>query len=721
MKVPGKRIAYLMFASGIILLLLALDQYVIQTGASQTVSGTLSQALGQVESFLSYVSIQLQPLVTRYWLLFPTRDIGYAATIGFGSSIAFFFVWLKRRKPTPLPKRTMRRLLAYVKPNWGYVLVIVIMLLASSSLDLAQPWIRGFLLFNGVIAQKNLGFLPFVLAIIAVTFAASQVTGFMRDYFTEVLSQKVLHNLRVDLFQHIERLPLRFHEQTQSGDLVSRILSDTDEVQSIMTDQLTSLVADLITVLGSIALLFYVGPSMAITIVPVIVALVIVVNLFKRRIKRSSRSIRQAVSQLYSRVYEVLPGIRIVKSFSQEDAETKDFQKRSRAIWKSNVSLQKLSSFYSSTVDLMTTLALLAMLSIAVPQVVYGSMTLGALVAFIGYMDKLFSPLVDLSKSNFKFQKALTAGDRIFELMDQKAEDLEEGRQPGFIRGQVEFARVSFQYVPGRKVLDDFSLVIQPGETVAIVGPSGAGKSTVVNLLQRFYDPTNGTILIDGYPVDKFKISFLRKNIGLVLQEPVLFSGTIRDNIAFGNPDAPDEDVVLAAKAAHVHEFISNLPDGYNSILGERGVNLSVGQRQRIAIARALLKDPRILILDEATSNVDSESEVLIQEAMKTLIRGRTTIVIAHRLSTIMEADRIVVLVDGKIAEIGTHESLIAKGQAYTRLYEAQLRPQIAVPARQSGGWHNDGEVGSHMHEHTSASTDVRERRFTLDFKEPSH
>ncbi|TMI48590.1 ABC transporter ATP-binding protein, partial [Candidatus Bathyarchaeota archaeon] len=423
--------------------------------------------------------------------------------------------------------------------------------------------------------------------------------------------------------------------------------------------------------------------------VPFIIGMVIVVNLFKRRIKRASRRIREAVGNLSARAYEVMSNLRIVKSFTMEEEEAKDFRNKSLAIVKSNIGLAKLSSVYGSAVDAVTTLALLTLIVVAVPDVLNGALTLGALVAFLGLLDKMFSPLISLSKSNFKFQKATAAGDRIFEIIETKPEvlDVPGAYAPPEILGRIEFDGVSFKYERNQTVLDNFSLTINPGETIAIVGPSGAGKSTIVHLLLRFYEPDAGAIRIDGYPINALKLSYLRKNIGLVIQDPILFSGSVRDNIAYGKPGAGQEEIIQAAKAANAHEFILTLPQGYETEIGERGVTLSVGERQRVSIARALIKDPKILIMDEATSNVDSKSEALIQEAMGRMSGERTTIVIGHRLSTVMDADRIVVLEEGGIAEIGTHRGLLQRQGAYTQLYQNQLQAQTQVIPSQFRGY----------------------------------
>jgi len=567
-----------------------------------------------------------------------------------------------------------------VRPHWKYAAGVVAAIIAGVALDLAQPWILGFVLFNrvlggGDLSRANLGLLPQVAFLLGLTFGLNQVASFFQSYLTEMVSQKTIHQLRSDVYQHTELMLMSEFDASHSGDLVSRVLSDTREVEKVMEDDVDKFVQNAVTLAGSVGLLFIVDQALTVYIVPVCVALIVIVTLFKRTIKRFSRSIRDAFAELTSKTFEVFSGIRIVKGFRLEEHEAIQFRDKSLKMAKARLRLAWMSGLYGSTVDVLMMTATITVIWFAAPAVVHRTLALGALVAYLAYLDKMFKPLVQMSRGNLKFQQAIAAADRVFELVDRDAEVVEApgSLTPPTIKGRIEFDRVSFGYYPSRNVLRDFSLLIRPGETVAIVGSSGAGKSTVVNLLMRFYEPTSGTISIDGYPVTILSLGYLRGKIGLVLQEPALFSGTIRENIRYGKLDASDDEISRASELANAHEFIVSLQNGYDTEIGERGVTLSVGQRQRIAIARALLKDPSILIFDEATSNIDSESESLIQDALRRMAKGRTLIVIGHRLSSIMDADRIVVIENGVIAEEGTHEVLINKRGAYNRLYEAQV------------------------------------------------
>lgn len=636
-------------------------------------------------------------------------------------------------KPESGPRRrpgTFRRLMSYTRVAWHLLAVVFLCLIAKSLLELAVPWVMGFMLFDGVIARRNLNGLPLVVAVLAIIFLAQKVFSFLQEYFDELTNQRIVHKLRCDLYQHIERLPLKFFDKHQTGDLQSRITGDVDTADGLLQTLVEDLASELIMLIGTISFLIAVNPKLTALVLPTIPALTISVFFFKRKIKKVARQVRDLIGNMASLAGETIGGVRVVKAFCGEKYEAERFAEKSLELLRARVGIAKLQSIYSSTVDVWVFVGTILVIMIASPRIFNGTFTVGALVAYLSYLNKLYGPAKKLSKINVSIQKILAAGDRIFEVMDVAPEaELEteqnggpHGKRPKYILlslgevpksefptmeipagpssnakshrpvragkngansalvGSVRFENVTFEYEDNRPVLKNFNLDAEPGEVISLVGHSGAGKTTIVNLLLRFYLPKSGRLLVDGRPVEKIPLTALRRRIGLVQQDTFLFSGTVRDNIAYANPSATTEQILEAARAANAHDFIMQLPKGYRTTIGERGITLSGGQRQRMAIARALLLDPRILIFDEATSHLDSESEQLVQQALTKIAAGRTVFLIAHRLSSVRRSDKIVVIEAGALVQVGNHRELLASEGIYRRLYTLQSHQPDEIP-----------------------------------------
>ena len=627
-----------------------------------------------------------------------------------------------KKDATPQKARpgTFRRLLAYTRVAWHLLLALFSCIIIKSLLELAVPWVMGFMLFDGVIAKKNLSALPQVIVVLSAIFLAQKIFSFLQEYLDELTNQKVVHRLRCDLYERIERLPLRFFDRHRTGDLQARITGDVDTADGLLKTLVEDLASQVVMLIGTISFLIAVNPRLTAFVLPTLPALALSVFFFKRTIKTVARSLRDMIGELANLAGETISGVRVLKAFGGEEFEAERFSSKSLELLRARVGIAKLQSIYSSTVDVWVFIGTMIVLVTASRGVLAGTFTVGALVAYLSYLNKLYGPAKALSKINVSIQKILAAGDRIFEVMDVASEaeldenangnstaprskkyivapkqrtrknlfislgleetrvspanpDFPHGGTPKTIRGAVSFEGVNFEYDENQRVLKDFNLNVEPGESVSLVGHSGGGKTTVVNLLLRFYRPTSGRILLDGVPIEDIPLPTLRQQIGLVQQDTFLFSGTLRDNIAYANPQATTEQIMDAARAACAHDFIMQLPKGYRTEVGERGAKLSGGQRQRIAIARALLRDPSILIFDEATSNLDSESEQLVREALERIALGRTVFIIAHRLSSVWRADKIVVIEDGELIQIGKHQDLVASHGVYRKLYSLQL------------------------------------------------
>ncbi len=591
------------------------------------------------------------------------------------------------------PRGTFLRLFGYATGVWPLLAALEVCIVGSALLDLARPWIIGFQLFDLVIRRQDLDRLPFVIVLLTGSFVGQQIFDFGADVLQELANQRLVNRLRCDLYAHTIALPVRFFDRGRTGDLLSRVAGDIDTVETFLDTLMQNIGAECVTLVGTLSAMLVVSARLTLFLLPTVIALACSVFFFRRPVKRLARGVRNLVGDMASLAEEAIGGIRIVKSFCGERFELERFASKCKELVYGRVRLKKLSAIYSSSVEFCVFAGTLIVIWFASPWVVMGKgLTLGGLVAFFSYTTKLYSPVKALSKMNLSMQK-IVAGDRVFEVMDVEPESANgpgraqllgscdtrstAGPAPRLLHvtGDIRFEKVSFGYNPENQILKNFSLHINPGELVALVGPSGGGKTTIVNLLLRFYEPASGRILLDGVPLHSIPLASLREQIGVVSQETFLFSGTSRENIAYARPNATDNEIVEAARAAYAHDFLVESPRGYQTQVGERGVQLSGGQRQRIAIARAILRNPRIMIFDEATSHLDSESEQMIQEALETIAEGRTILVVAHRLSTIRRADKIVVVENGELVETGRHDELLARNGRYHRAYSLQTQP----------------------------------------------
>lgn len=572
--------------------------------------------------------------------------------------------------------KVLLRVLGYLRPYRSLLFLTFLCAALTTALDLVPPWLIKVVI-DDIITANQLSLLPGVLGVLVAAYGLKNLCNSLRIRFNNTLEQRVVCSLRNQVFEALQRLSISYFENRSTGEIMSRVMNDTEHVERIFIDGLEGALTASLTLIGITVMLFTLNWRLALLALLPIPLLVFSAIVFSRRVHQFYHEIRRDAANLNAYLQDALSGIRETMGFNRQPYERTRFVERSRALSDSNLKAMYLWSAYSPGMIFIGSLGTVLILWHGAGEVTQGRLTVGELVMFLSYLALFYVPVNQIHSVNHLLQHALAASERVFEVLDTVPEVVD---RPGLtapverLNGAIHVDRVRFAYRADSPVLKDLSCRISVGERVALVGPSGAGKSTLVKVLMRFYDVQSGAVRIDGYDARDLPLAFLRSQIGFVQQEPFLFNGTVRENIAYGNLNAAQGDIERAAHAARAHEFVLDLPEQYDTWIGERGVKLSVGQKQRISIARMLLKDPPIVIFDEATSNIDTETEVKIREALDVLTHGRTTIIIAHRLATLQSADRIIVLDHGWLVEDGTHEELMGRGGVYAGLYDAQFQ-----------------------------------------------
>lgn len=579
---------------------------------------------------------------------------------------------------TQYSSQTVLRILSLTKPYWTWVVGFLVTISLVSLLDSYFTYLSKQIVDVGIIAGDVEALIEiFKTYGLLIVIQAGFVFAFI--YLAGVLGEKIRYDLRQRMFNHLQDLSLSYYNQTPVGWIMSRVTSDSDRVAELVTWGLLDVTWGVMNILTAAYFMFIINWQLALIVLSIVPFLVIVAAQFRKNILVQFRASRKFNSKITGAYNENITGVRVVKALTREDRNLEEFNNLTSDMYRASYRAAWLSALFLPTVQMISALALGSIVWFGGLQTFYGNMTIGGIQAFVSYITFMLWPIQDLARVYAELQHAIASGERMFSLIDAVPEvaDRTDASDPGTIRGEIEFDHVFFTYEDQVPVLTDFNLKITPGETIALVGPTGGGKSTIVNLLCRFFEPKKGEIRINGSDYTGFTLYSIQSRVGIVLQTPHLFSGTIHENIRYGRLDALDEEIEAASKLAGAHEFITNFGKAYDEDVGEGGNLLSTGQKQLISLARAILAQPEIFIMDEATSSVDTLTEELIQKGMESLMEGRTSVIIAHRLSTIRKADRIIVIEDGRIAEMGTHADLLRARGHYYRLYTQQFRHEL--------------------------------------------